>query len=515
MKREISKVSVMKTENLTKKFGDFTANKDISIKFKAGEIHAIVGENGAGKSTLMKMLYGVYKPTSGKIYLDGIVSDITPSIAIENGIGMVFQDFRLIPAFTVLENIKMAMLKTNEKSTQIREKIIEVSNRYNIPLDPDMYVWKMDLGQRQRVEIVKALMMPNSRMLIFDEPTSVLTYKEVEAFIEMLKVLRDDKYAIVLITHKLNEIISCADVISVLRHGEITDRMTRDEGFDKDRLIASMMGDDSARSEIDYSSVHEDFDSSQADVLLNCEDLNISDDYGRKIISGIDLEVREGEILGVAGISGRGQRELLETLYGVRKSSGGKIGFMGHDISSAGVKQRLDLGMMLISEDPKRDNVVGDMTICEHMPLGGIVVENNKFGIDMKAISDMLEKSPVVKNLKVQESDRVLATLSGGNIQRVMLARAIMRNPNLLLASYPSRGLDIGTVEKVHETLLDMKKRGCAVILVSEDLDEIFKLSDRIIVIADNKIYGKYNPQDTDTLKIGEIMVGNSSNAAE
>ncbi|MCD8180035.1 MAG: ATP-binding cassette domain-containing protein [Firmicutes bacterium] len=513
IEREISKVSVMKTENLTIKFGDFTANKDISIKFKAGEIHAVVGENGAGKSTLMKMLYGVYKPTSGKIYLDGCVRDITPSLAINSGICMVFQDFRLIPAFTVLENISLAMAESKEKRSELKKRIIEVSNKYNIPVDPDMYVWEMDLGQRQRVEILKGLMMPTSRMLIFDEPTSVLTQKEAEAFIELLKQLREDKYAIVLITHKLNEVISCADVITVLRRGEITDCMRKEDGFDKKRLIAKMMGEETAEKEVKYSEAHSEFNEEKAETNFSCENLSVIDDYGRKIIKNINLEIKKGEILGVAGISGRGQRELLETIFGIRKSGGGTITLDGKDITNASVAKRLEAGMSLISEDPKRDNVAGGMTIEEHMILGGIEVPQKGLGIDWESVHKTVEASPVVKRLGVPELDRTMATLSGGNIQRAVLARAIIKNPKLLLASYPSRGLDVGTVQMVHETLLEMRGKGESVLLISEDLDELFNISDRIIVIADNRIYGKYNPRETDSMRIGEIMLGGGKNA--
>ncbi|WP_310605547.1 ABC transporter ATP-binding protein [Anaerosporobacter sp.] len=499
---------IVETSNLTIQFGDFVANKAINIAFYEGSIHAIVGENGAGKSTLMKMLYGVYKPTEGFIKIKGKKVSLKPSRAIAAGIGMVFQDFRLIPAFTALENIRLALPKERQKEKvgELRKKILEISNTYKIPIDPDMYVWEMDLGQRQRVEIIKVMLMGDMRVLIFDEPTSVLTHHEAEAFIEMLKILRENGLSIVLITHKLHEVMACSDIISILRQGQITQTVRREDGFDKDRLIAQMMGEEELN--IEFHDALNKKPCKEEGVALTCKNLTVVDEQGRKIIKDINLELRQGEILGVAGISGRGQKELLETLFGVRKAYSGSLIMNEKEMVHATVGERIKEGIALISEDPKRDNVVPGMSILEHFPLAGVEMKKTIAGVDWRTISSEVEQTKELKELRVPEVQRMMGTLSGGNIQRAVLARALMKKPKVLLASYPSRGLDVGTVSMVHHSLVRLRNEGASVLLVSEDLEEIFKVSDRIIVVADRKVLGKYNPQEITPLEIGERMIG-------
>ena len=502
---------IIEVRDMTMKFGSLVANENINLKIYAGKIHAIVGENGAGKSTLMKVLYGVNAPTEGELLFDGVPQKLTsPAKAIAQGVGMVFQDFRLIPAFTALENVLMALPKEmGRKRAEVRKRIAEVSEKYRIPVDPDQYVWEMDLGQRQRVEITKVLLMPGTRVLIFDEPTSVLTEHEAEAFVNMLKRLRDDGYGILFITHKLNEVMACADSITVLRHGKITQVKERSEGFDKNELVRSMMGEEEGSRYIDYKKWRTiPFDSVDICPTLRCEHLDVVDDHGRKIIKDVNLALRRGEIYGLAGISGRGQRELMETLFGLRIPLGGKMEISGNDITHAGIDKRLKLGMAFISEDPLRDNVVPGMSIFEHMALAGVPVKSKGLDIDWAALKDDLNHEKAIQELGVPEISRKLETLSGGNVQRTVLARAIIKAPTLLLASYPSRGLDIGTVLTVHHFLLTLKQHGCTILLISEDLGELCDLSDRIGVIADNRIYGPLDPEKASQLEIGEMMLG-------
>lgn len=511
MMTEKKTVPIIEVRNMTMKFGNLVANENINLQIYAGKIHAIVGENGAGKSTLMKVLYGVNNPTEGELLFDGVPKKLTsPAKAIAEGVGMVFQDFRLIPAFTALENVLLALPKEmSQKRAEVRKRIVEVSEKYRIPVDPDQYVWEMDLGQRQRVEITKVLLMPGTRVLIFDEPTSVLTEHEAAAFVEMLKQLRDDGYGVLFITHKLDEVMACADSITVLRHGRITQVTHRREGFSKNKLIRSMMGEEEESHTIDYHKWHTlPFNAEDGSPTLVCSALNIVDDHGRKILENVDLELRRGEIYGLAGISGRGQRELMETLFGLRASGGGSITLSGNDVTRAGIDKRLGLGMAFISEDPLRDNVVPGMSILEHMALSGAPVKRKGFRIDWKAMREALDREKVMRELGVPEVSRKLETLSGGNVQRTVLARALIKSPSLLLASYPTRGLDIGTVMTVHRFLLTLKEQGCTILLVSEDLGELYDLSDRIGVISDNRIYGPLDPQKVSQLKAGEMMLG-------
>ena len=498
---------ILKAEHLGIKFGDFEANKNINLKVYAGQIHSIVGENGAGKSTLMKMLYGVYKPTSGSIRIDDKEIPMTPHVAIRNGIGMVFQDFRLIPSFTAADNILLALPKERQKALKgrIKKEIVDVGNKYKIPVDPDMLVGNMDLGQRQRVEIIKVMMMGDMRILIFDEPTSVLSDEEAQEFIKMIESLRNSGYAVLLITHKLDEVLACSDVISVLRRGEFVAKQKRSEGFDKEKLISCMMGED--------LHVHSNYDDLKSLAVgrntekLSCKALNISNTYRLPILQNVNLEVNAGEIVGLAGISGKGQRELLDVIFGISHASSGQIFMEGEDITNESIKGRLNRGISLVSEDPKRDNVIPGMKIYEHFAMESVDVSYKKIGIDWDELKGKLDLSKDVKNLGVPDKNRIMSTLSGGNIQRCMLARASMKQPKLLLASYPSRGLDIGIVEEVHKILVKLRNEGCAILLVSEDLDELFAISDSIVVITGNTLSKKLDPKKITVSEIGELMV--------
>lgn len=501
---------ILKTEAIGIKFGDFEANKDINLKVYPGQIHAIVGENGAGKSTLMKMLYGVYKPTSGKIRIDGVELNVTPTIAISKGIGMVFQDFRLIPAFTVLENILMAMPKKERQVSkeEISNKIREVSEKYKISIDPDMLVANMDLGQRQRVEIVKVLMMGKMRVLIFDEPTSVLTQEEAKEFIQMLQTLRDDGYAVLLITHKLREVLACSDVITVLRRGEIVAKQTKEAGFNQEWLINQMMGGEITILN-NYDSMKKQFN--EREFIIKCVGLEIKNGEGLTLLHNADLNLVAGEITGLAGISGKGQRELLDAIYGYNVPSSGLISICNEVMTYKSVKQHIDLGVALISEDPKRDNVIPGMKIYEHMALETENVKYKKIGIDWDYMIENVNSSEVSKQLKLPEVHRVLGTLSGGNMQRCMIARSVMRKPKVLLASYPSRGLDVGMVEEVHKILVNLRNEGCAVLLVSEDLEELLAVCDSIVVMTGTTLSKKYRAKNVTIAEIGELMVGGNA----
>ena len=332
-----------------------------------------------------------------------------------------------------------------------------------------------------------------------------LTEQMAQEFIKMLQSMRDDGYAILLITHKLHEVMACSDVITVLRHGEIVEKEEKENGYDQERLISKMMGGE-VTIHTDYEDQKKVFE--KEEVLLEGKDMSIYNAQHRELIRHGNLTMKAGEIIGLAGISGRGQRELLETLFGVNVLKMGQLTIAGKDMTKSSIRDRIEAGMALVSEDPKRDNVVAGMKIYEHFALNGPEISYKKVGINWKDLTDKMDTSKAVKELGVPEKTRELATLSGGNIQRCMLARAVMKQPKILLASYPSRGLDVGTVEMVHQTLVELRNQGCSILLVSEDLEELLSVSDSIVVISGDTLTEKLDPKTTSALEIGDLMIG-------
>ena len=501
---------VIETRKLTKVFGDLTACDGIDIKIELGKIHAIAGENGAGKSTLMKMLYGVYPKTRGDILVDGKEMNVwNPAIAREKGMGMVFQDFRLIPAFTVLENVFLADVRSGGilSKRRMRRQISELSDRYHLQVHPDSNVWKLDLGQRQHVEILKVLMGKNTRILIFDEPTSVLAPHEIQAFLEMLVQLKRDNYAVLLITHKIKEIIAVADLITVLRQGKQVQTFTREEGYSEQKIVASMLNSEDTDLNLEYRRYEQLKDKPEGGEVFRASHLTVKDNHNRNIIDDAQFGLRRGEILGVAGISGNGQKELAEAIAGMRKVSGGQIWMKGQEIKKATVRERLQMGIRSVTEDPMRDHVIRSFTVLEHMALAGMKVHTKGVNIDWNRLEKEYGKYEIVKNMKVPKAHRFAAQLSGGNLQRMVFARAMVSSPDFLLASYPSRGLDVATVKSVHNALLELRQNKASVLLVSEDVSELFAISDRVIVLANHRIYGPYDPEQVTQEQIGKIML--------
>lgn len=497
---------LLKTEGLTKIFGSLVASNKIDLEVMPGSIHAILGENGAGKSTLMKMLYGVYEPDGGVILMDGKETELhPPTKARAKGIGMVFQDFRVVPALTILDNIALSVEKGfifNRK--KLRQRIVEVSTKYGLAVNPDAYVWQLDLGQRQRLEIVKVLLAEGTRLIIFDEPTSVLVPQEVEAFLQMLKLLRQDGYGILLITHKINEVLAVADQVSVLRSGVLTYSATKEDGLTADELIAAMMGNKELKT------VVKEEKQSFTETAVEIKGGTIKGDYGEVVIQNVDLTVKKGQIVGVAGISGSGQRELAEVLFGLRKLTKGSIEINGEQLK-ADVKAFLSAGVSFVSEDPIKESVIPGFSILEHMVLDGMEVKKKGAGIDWKSLAAELKDSKEANSLALADGQRRAETLSGGNVQRMVLTRALIRMPEVLIISYPSRGLDIGTTRTIQQHLVELANQGTAIVLFSEDLDELFKLSDELVVLAGKKLTKPYQTATTDANQIGQLMLKGES----
>ena len=497
---------VIEMKDIVKKFGDFTANDHISLTVHRGEVHAILGENGAGKSTMMNVLCGLYKPTSGEILINGKeVRFASPKDAIDMGIGMVHQHFMLIQPFTVADNIILGVepvkgLVIDHKTA--REKVVELSERYGMKVDPDAKVEDISVGMQQRVEILKVLYR-GADTLILDEPTASLTPQEIEGLMEIIENLTADGKSVILITHKLKEITACADSCTIIRQGKYIRTVKVDEVNEND-LAAMMVGRD-----VNFKVEKKEM--TPGEVVLEVRDIHARDYRDVEILRGLNLSVRRGEIVGLAGVDGNGQTELGEVLTGLRKAESGTASLLGKDVFNRSPRETFKSGISSIPADRQKHGLILEFSNEDNMILQHFEEEPYATGVflNRKAIREHAVELTEKFDIRPRGSEGAPSgTLSGGNQQKVIIAREVTNDKDLLIAVNPTRGLDVGAIEFVHKYLVEQRNRNRAVLLVSFELDEIMSLSDRIEVIFDGRIAGSVPGKDADEKELGFMMAG-------
>ena len=497
--------NVIEMRDITKVFGEFVANDKINLHLRKGEIHALLGENGAGKSTLMNMLAGLLEPTSGEIVVNGQVVNLdSPSKAASLGIGMVHQHFMLVEAFTVAENIILGSELTKNGVLDIAgasKEIKALSERYGLAVDPSAKVADISVGAQQRVEILKTLYR-GADILIFDEPTAVLTPSEIDELMAIMKNLVKEGKSIILITHKLDEIRAVSDRVTVIRRGKSIETVEIAGATNAD--LAEMMVGRSVSFKTEKQA------SQPKEVVMSIKDLVVNENRGVPAVKNLSLDVRAGEIVGIAGIDGNGQSELIQAITGLRKVESGSIELKGNSIVGLHPRQITELSIGHVPEDRHRDGLILEMMISENIALQTYYKEpHSKNGIlNYSNITSYAKK--LMEEFDVRAASELVpaAALSGGNQQKAIIAREIDRDPDLLIVSQPTRGLDVGAIEYIHKRLIEERDNGKAVLVVSFELDEILNVSDRIAVIHDGKIQGIVSPETTNKQELGVLMAG-------
>ena len=492
---------------ITKKFGDFVANEEINLTVHRGEVHALLGENGAGKTTLMNVLYGLLKPTSGSIKINGKPLKITdPNIAIKNGIGMVHQHFMLVEPFSVTENIILGNESTRSfgilDAEKGEEEVVRLSQQYGLTVDPKALIQDLSVGSQQRVEILKTLYR-GAQILILDEPTAVLTPQEIKELVAIISNLTESGKSIIIITHKLNEIKQMADFCTIIRRGRHVDTVDVSKVTEED-LAAKMVG-----REVSFKVAKEK--QNPGEKILDIKELYVEDSRGIMVVNGLNLQLRKGEILGIAGVDGNGQTQLIETLTGLRKAKSGRIEVQGKDITNLPPGKIINNHRVShIPEDRQKRGLIFEFDIAENMILETYFKPAFSRGIALLHNNIYKNAATLIKKFDIRPQDATLQakSLSGGNQQKMIIAREVSNEPELLIAAQPTRGLDVGAIEYVHQALVTQRNEGKGVLLVSFELDEILNVSDRIAVIFEGKIVGILDADDADEKKIGLLMAG-------
>ncbi|WP_178022052.1 ABC transporter ATP-binding protein [uncultured Paenibacillus sp.] len=496
---------VVELKQITKRFPGVVANDSISLTLRKGEIHALLGENGAGKSTLMNILFGLYQPDEGSIEMNGQPVTIdNPNKAIKLGIGMVHQHFKLVQPFSVTENIILGMepkkgLKIDYKSASAQ--VAKLSEQYGLQVDPNSKIHDISVGMQQRVEIMKILFR-GADILIFDEPTAVLTPQEIEELMAIMRRLVAEGKSIILITHKLKEIMEISDRVTIIRRGKVIDTVDTDKTNPKE-LAEKMVGRG--------VSFKVDKDEPQiGQPVLQLNGLKAKDKHGIHVLNGLNLEVRAGEIVGIAGVDGNGQSELIEAITGLRKIESGSIKLSGKEITNLPARKIIESGLSHIPEDRHKHGLVLDFSISENMVLETYYQAPYSKGglLNQRAIDEHAKQLVEAFDVRTPSVETKARSLSGGNQQKAIIAREIDKNPDLLIAAQPTRGLDVGAIEFVHKQLIEQRDQGKAVLLISFELDEIMNVSDRIAVIYEGRIVGEVLPKETNDQELGLMMAG-------
>ena len=500
-----TRIDHLEMRGITKRFPGVLASDHVDFDVMAGEVHALLGENGAGKSTLMKILYGLYHPDEGEVLINGKPVKINnPTDSINLGIGMIHQHFMLVPTLTVAENVALGLPSSRGVLTdldRVSKRIVELADIYGLRIDPNAYIWQLSVGQQQRVEIIKALYR-GAALLILDEPTAVLTPQEVDELFVIMRQMTKDGHGLIFISHKLHEVVEISQRVSVLRDGRMIGTRPTSETTKQD--LANWMVGREVGFAPDRGNVQ------RGEVCLQLKGVSCGSDRGTPGLRDVNLDLYSGEILGIAGVSGNGQRELAETITGLRKATAGQVSLDAENVTNFQPAELTNRMLSYIPEERMRDGMIKDFTVAENM----ILRENDKAPYARHGFLDLGEiarhADELIKQFQVKtpSRDTMAKNLSGGNIQKIVLAREIFRTPRVIIAAQPTRGLDIGATEYVREQLLEQRRKGTAVMLISEDLDEILALSDRIAVMYEGRIMDIVPREEATPEKLGLLMAG-------
>jgi|Deesub1362B_J571_1020462.scaffolds.fasta_scaffold00135_50 simple sugar transport system ATP-binding protein len=490
--------------DITKVFPGVVANDKVTFELKVGEVHALLGENGAGKTTLMNILYGLYQADSGEIYLYGKRVRIrSPRDAIRHRIGMVHQHFKLVPRHTVAENVVLGLdgAPFLAPARAVEDEILQLGERYGLKVDPKAYIWQLSAGEQQRVEIIKALVR-GADILILDEPTSVLTPQEVEELFKILARMREEGHSVIFITHKLDEVMEVSDRVTVMRRGKVVATLSTAD-VNKPTLAKMMVG-----REVVFRLKKVACERGQEALVV--EDLWALSDRGLPALKGISFSVCRGEILGIAGVAGNGQKELVEVITGLRRATRGKVFVLGDEVTNENPRRIADKGVAHIPEERLKRGIVPEMSVAENL----ILKRHHRspfchgFFLNLRAVKRFAHHAIEEYAIMTPGPDTPAKLLSGGNIQRLILARELSGEPALVIAAHPTYGLDVGATEQIRQILLEQRRRGAAILLISEDLEELMSLADRIAVIFEGEIMGEVSPEAATLEEIGLMMAG-------